>query len=64
MLRIMEAVLDSEPSRPATAALIAEYARMVDDGSGAPLAARVAHPLFTRQRKLLLNDEEWLAAQR
>jgi len=58
MLRIMEAVLDSEPSPAATAALIARYARMVSDGSGAPLPAQYPHDLFTLPRDLPMNDEE------
>lgn len=58
MLRIMEAVLDSEPSREATEALIANYARLVYDGSGQPLASRVDQPLFTQPRNMPLNDGE------
>jgi hypothetical protein len=58
MLRIMEAVLDSEPVPEATAALVAEYARLAYDGSGTALPARVGQPLFTRPRTIPLTDEE------
>lgn len=58
MLRIMEAVLDSEPAPQATAALVAEYARLAHDGSGAPVPGRLAQPLFTLPRSIPLTDEE------
>jgi hypothetical protein len=58
MLRIMEAILDSEPSPAATLSLLGRYARAVDGGAGAPLPARSPVPIFSGPRDLPLNDEE------
>lgn len=58
MLRIMEAILDSEPSPAATLSLLGRYARAVDGGAGAPLPARHPVPIFGGPRDLPLTDEE------
>jgi hypothetical protein len=58
MLRIMEAILDNQPSPEATLALMDSYARFVGDGSGAPMPARYPHNIYTQPRSLPLNDEE------
>jgi hypothetical protein len=58
MLRIMEAVLDSEPSPQATLSLMGRYARAVDGGAGAPLPPRYPQPIFSGLRDMPLSDEE------
>jgi hypothetical protein len=58
MLRIMEAILDSEPSPAATLSLLGRYARAVDGGAGAPLPPRSPLPIFSGPRDMPLNDEE------
>jgi hypothetical protein len=58
MLRIMETILDSEPSPAATRALVDGYARIVSDGSGRPLPSRYPHAIFTGPRTIPLTDEE------
>lgn len=57
MLRLMEAVLDHEPSREATLALVQRYARAVN-GSGQPLAPRTTESIFNSPRDLAMHDQE------
>ena len=58
MLRIMEAVLDSEPVPAATLALMDHCAHMLDHSDGRPLPPRTATPLSAGARTLPLNDLE------
>lgn len=58
MLRIMEAVLSTEPSPAATLELMGKVQRMTDGANGAPLPSRTATRLHMGPRDFPLNDME------
>jgi hypothetical protein len=57
MLRLMEAVLDHEPSREATESLVLRYAVAIN-GTGQPLMPRTSEAIFTGPRDMPLHDGE------
>lgn len=58
MLRIMEEVLSREGAPEATAALVEKFARFIDGGAGAPLAAFGKTDFYGGQRDFPLADTE------
>jgi len=61
MLRIMEAILSSEPASPqSTLLLMQKYALATNGGNPWPMPSRVPTPLFTGPRDIPFNDEEVL----
>lgn len=58
MLRLMEAILDSEHQPQATLALVDKVRRLADGGAGQPLQPRRAESLYPGQRDFALTDEE------
>lgn len=58
MLRVMEAILDSEHLPPATLAMVDKVQRLADGGAGLPVAPRRAGPLHTGHRDFAMNDNE------
>lgn len=58
MLRIMEAILDSERSEEATLAMVGKVQRLADGGAGLPIAPRRAEALHTGPRDFAMTDNE------
>ncbi|MRW90396.1 hypothetical protein GJ699_10410 [Duganella sp. FT80W] len=58
MLRIMEAIFDSEHDPEATLNLTDRVQRLADGGAGLPVAPRRAEPLHSGMRDFATNDEE------
>lgn len=58
MLRVMEAILDSEHAPAATLDMIGKVRRLADGGAGLPVAPRTASPLHTGPRDFVLTDNE------
>lgn len=58
MLRIMEAILESEHTPAATLSLVDKVRRMADGGAGAAIAHIRAEPLHTGPRDFPLSDQD------
>lgn len=58
MLRVMEAILDSEHVPAATLVMMDKVRRLSDGGAGQPVAPRTASPLHTGPRDFVMNDNE------
>ena len=58
MLRIMEAILDSEHVPVATLSMVDRVRRLVDGADGAPIPARTATPLYLGVRDFAMTDNE------
>jgi hypothetical protein len=58
MLRVMEAILDSEHLPAATLALVDKVRRQVDGGAGLPVPPGTAGPLYVGSRDFVMNDNE------
>ncbi|SHM96011.1 hypothetical protein SAMN05192549_103378 [Duganella sacchari] len=58
MLRIMEAILDSEHTPAATLTMIDKVRRLTDGGAGGPIEPRRAAPVHIGPRDFAMNDGE------
>lgn len=58
MLRVMEAILESEHTPAATLSLVDKVRRMTDGGAGAPIAQIRSVPLHTGHRDFPITDHE------
>lgn len=58
MLRIMEAILDSEHQPQATLAMVDKVQRLADGGAGLPVPPRTTMTLHTGERYFAMNDNE------
>ena len=58
MLRVMEAILDSEQLPAATLDMVGKVRRLADGGAGLPIAPRTTTPLHTGLRDFAMNDNE------